>query len=146
MAVFALKEVINYYNMLSSPLYACMLDSSKAFDRVNHYHLFHKLLKRKVPKLLVRLLFFWYKTQSFYVACNNVLSLPFTVSNGVRQGGVLSPVLFNVFIEDLSELLSTRMIGCYMNGVCFNHICYADDAVLLAPTPEALQLLIDVCV
>ena len=78
---------------------------------MNHYHLFDKLLKRNVPKLLVRLLFFWYKTQTFYVACNSVLSMPFTVSNGVRQGGVLSPVLFNVFIEDLSAFLCNRKIG-----------------------------------
>ena len=145
MAVFALKEVINYYNSMSSPVYACMLDSSKAFDRVNHYHLFDKLLKRGMPKLLVRLLFYWYKSQTFSVVCNNVMSSPFTVSNGVRQGGVLSPILFNIFIDDLSDILCATKLGCYLNDTCFNHICYADDAVLLAPSPEALQLLINKC-
>ena len=118
MAVFALKEVIHYYNSLSSPVYACLLNSSKAFDRVNHYHLFDKLLQRGVPKLLVRLLFFWYKSQTFSVVCNNVISPPFTVRNGVRQGEVLSPILFNIFIEDLSDILCATKLGCYMNDTC----------------------------
>ena len=58
---------------------------------------------------------------------------------------MLSPILFNIFIEDLSDILCATKLGCYMNDTCLNHICYADDAILLAPTPEALQLLIDRC-
>ena len=145
MCVFVMKEVINFYGSLSSPVYSCMLDSSKAFDRVNHFHLFSKLLKRNMPKLLIRLLYVWYRTQTFVVKWNNILSKPFNVINGVRQGGVLSPKLFNVFIEDLSNLLCAQKIGCYMNNTCVNHLNYADDAVLLAPTPFALQKLIDIC-
>ena len=143
--IFVLKEIISYYGSLSSPVYACMLDSSKAFDRVNHFYLFDKLLIRQMPKLLVRLLYVWYRSQNFYVKWEKFLSEPFKVGNGVRQGGVLSPKLFNVFIDELSYRLSTTDVGCFMNGTSFNHMCYADDAVILAPTPGALQELITIC-
>ena len=58
---------------------------------------------------------------------------------------MLSPKLFNVFVEYLSSLLKSVRIGCFMNSTCFNHLFYADDAILLAPSPEALQKLLDVC-
>ena len=69
----------------------------------------------------------------------------FTVSNGVRQGGILSPILFNVYMDDLSIILSGANIGCYINGVCFNHLGYADDSVIMAPSPSALQRLLELC-
>jgi hypothetical protein len=143
--VFILKEVVSFYHMYSSPVYSAMLDSSKAFDRVNHSHLFDKLLKRNVPKLVVRLLFMWYRTQSCVVKWENVISDSFKVSNGVRQGSVLSPKLFNVFIEELSLKLASMKVGCFINSVCYNHLAYADDAVILAPSPAALQELLNVC-
>ena len=69
----------------------------------------------------------------------------FTVTNGVRQGGVLSPQLFNVHMEDLSSSLMTARAGCYMNSICMTHLYYADDAVLLAPTVSSRQTLLDIC-
>jgi hypothetical protein len=53
--------------------------------------------------------------------------------------------MFNVFVDDLSALLSKSYVGCYINDVCINHLFYADDAVLLAPLPYALQILLNIC-
>ena len=61
--------------------------------------LFDKLIKRGVPLYVVRILIFWYTTQTMYVRWNNVISSGFGVTNGVRQGGILSPYLFCVYSE-----------------------------------------------
>ena len=51
----------------------------------------------------------------------------FHVTNGVRQGGVLSPLLFNVYVNELSECLNKSGIGGSMNGTIINHMLYADE-------------------
>ncbi len=63
----------------------------------------------------------------------------------LEKGGVLSPILFNIYTDDLSKLLSATNVGCTLNNVNFNHLAYADDMVLLAPSPTALQELLFQC-
>ena len=57
----------------------------------------------------------------------------FNVSNGVRQGGVLSPEMFAIYIDDLSLYLAMCKSGCYIDDQIMNHVMYADDICLLAP-------------
>ncbi len=122
------------------------MDASKAFDKVNHYHLLVKLIERKVPILIIRLLYYWFTHQEFAIRWGNSVSSFFRVKNGVRQGGILSPIFFNVYLDLLSMILSNSSYGCTINDYRVNHLFYADDAVILAPSPHALQQLIDLCV
>ena len=61
MTIYALKEVMDYYLRNSSPVCICYLDASKAFERVNHFVLFDKLLDRGMDPHLVSLVCFWYR-------------------------------------------------------------------------------------
>ena len=61
------------------------------------------------------------------------------MSNCVRQGSVLSPVLFSVNIDSLLDRLAESSAGCYWGHRSAGALCYADDLVLLAPTASALR-------
>ena len=73
------------------------------------------------------------------------MSESFNVSNGVRQGGILSPYLFNVYMDDLSLRLQKKYVGCKIANKIINHLFYADDLVLLCPSHWGLQELLDSC-
>ena len=116
--IFALKIVIQYYKSKNSP---CFLDASKAFVRVTHWTLFRKLLNRGVPVVLIRILLYWYRTQTFCIKWDSTISDFFNVSNDVRQGGILSPYLFIVYIDDLSNMLNSAGIGCQLSHTQLLH-------------------------
>ena len=143
--IYLLKEVINYYCKSDSPIFLCFVDVRKAFDRVNYLKLFLKLTVKGPPLHLIGLLNYWFRTQQFCISWDNVLSRCFGSSNGLRQGGILSPHLFNAYIDDLNHELNTLPIGCMMNGVNINNLCYADDMVLISPTALGLQHLLNTC-
>ena len=145
LCIFSVKSVIKYYNLYKSPVYSCFLDASKAYDRVNHWTLFKKLLIRGISVIIVRILLFWYSKQDICIKWGNETSSCFTISNGVRQGGLLSPVLFSIYMDDLSVLLSQSGIGCHIDDLCINHVFYADDICLMAPCAIALHELINLC-
>ena len=79
------------------------------------------------------------------VQWGNSLSMTFRCSNGIRQRGQLSPLLYNVYTDDLNHHLEATGVGCYVGGAWVNLLSYADDMVLLAPTVTALQTLLEVC-
>lgn len=59
--------------------------------------------------------------------------------------GLSSPLLFNIYIGQLIEQLSSTRVGCHIDGMCFNNISYADDMVLLSPSISGLRQLIKIC-
>ena len=86
-----------------------------------------------------------YETQKMSVRWSHSFSDPFSVSNGVRQGSVLSPVLFSVYLDELLEMLGNSGVGCHWGGSFVGALCYADDIVLLAPCASALRHMLNIC-
>ena len=147
MCIYAVKDVVKYYNHFESPVYTCFLDASKAFDRINHWTLFSKLIARGVPCPLVRIILYWYRTQKVCVKWGKLNSSYFGVSKGDRQGGILSLKLFSVYVDELSMTLSAAKTGCiiHVNDIFRNHVFYADDQCIMSASPCGLQKLIDIC-
>ena len=118
-----------------------MLDASKAFDRVNYCKLFKELLKREMSPLVLRLLLFMYTNQALRVKGGSVMSESFTAMNGVKQGGVLSPV----YTDGLLLRLQESGIGCHMGGHYAGALAYVDDITLISPSMTGLRKISSLC-
>ena len=86
---------------------------------------------REIPSYILRILCFWYSNLHFKISWCNLYSVHFNVSNGVRQGGVLSPLLFNIYVMLISDELNKLKIRCVVGHEFLNHIFYADDYIII---------------
>ena len=75
-----------------------------------------------------------------------MLSKVFTIENGVKQGGIVSPVLFlYIYIDGLLHLLRESNVGCFIGNIFVGALVYADDIALLTPTPRVMRHLLLIC-
>ena len=121
------------------------MDMKKAFDMVKHGTMFRKLIERNIPSIYLRLLLVMYMSQTAKVRWNGSLSEAFSVLNGVKQGAVLSAILFCIYIDDLIKELRRNRDGCWMKNDFVGIIVYADDIVLLCPSIDGLQNMVNTC-
>ena len=94
---YLITETIEYYHTRRSNVYMMLLDATKAFDRVKYSKLFNLLIERDICPLIVRLLLNMYLISTAVVSWNAVNSDQFKLCNGVKQGGVISPLLFSIY-------------------------------------------------
>jgi len=142
-SLFCVNKVIDFFVDNGSTVNMCCLDISKAFDKIDHNILFSKLLQRGVPPCFVLTLLNWYSKSYSKIQWGDILSSQFQMTSGVRQGGVLSPTLFAVYVDSL--LYKLNNYGCFVNNVCYGSFMYADDLVLLAPSIDELQKMVNIC-
>ena len=103
------------------------------------------MIIRKIPPLVIRLIMKMYEKQSMAVRWNNEYSDSFGVSNGVKQGGVLSPILFCIYIDNLLMSLKKNDIGCHVGSHVYWAFGYADDILLLSSRVSGLHNMLDCC-
>ena len=139
------NEIIQYYLNNNTNVYTVLLDASRAFDRVNYVKLFKLLMKRNLCPIITRFLTNLYTTQVMRTKWGNVVSELVTVTNGVKQGGVMSPILFIVYMDELLQYLSSSGVGCYIGNVFCGSFGYADDVILLSPTLMSMNKLLSIC-
>ena len=111
---FLLKQAISYYITRGGPIFCVFLNALKAFDRVNHYLLFQKLIVRNVPMWFVRLFVYWYTQQNMQIRWGRCYSSLFSITYGVRQDSILSPYFFAVYIDDIPKELIKIKVGCFV--------------------------------
>ena len=145
-AMYCLKQCINYYTSRGSNVFVAFMDMTKAFDTISHYGLFLKLMKKGVPICFLNLIIYWYLNMSVSCKWGQTRSEEFDVSSGTKQGGVLSPDLFALYIDELFGLLISSGVGCHIASIFLACILFADDVALAAPSRSALQKLIDISV
>ena len=144
LCTFVLKELVYYYWSKHSDVFACFVDATKAFDKVSFAKLFQILVSKNLPIPFVRLIFDGYNRQRISAIWNTAQSEHFSVRNGVRQGAVLSAVLYIVYTDELLRRLEIEGSGCHIMKEYFGALAYADDVALISPTLQGLQQMISV--
>ena len=141
-ALIILYNLFNKYCLKNGKyIYACFVDFKKAFDTVPRHILFQKLLAHGITGKFYNSIKNMY-TQDF--ACVNTgenLTEKFRINQGVKQGCILSPLLFNIFVSDLTNALAAGESDPVKidNTVTLNSLIWADDLLLLSESEQGLN-------
>ena len=145
MCTWTVIETVDYFLRQGGEVFGCMMDMSKAFDRVKHSLLFRKLLVAGLPVIFIRLLIFIYVNQYANFLWDGSFSTIFGLTNGVRQGAILSAILYCFYVNNLFKILRRNGSGSWVNSHYFGILGYSDDLFLLAPSLDALQEMLEIC-
>ena len=128
--------------MKNKKLYVVAIDASKAFDKVCRLALWAKLIKLNINPAIIYSLIIYYDASYMFVLNDDQVSSLFKTSVGVRQGGVISPKKFNIYIEDVVIKVNAMADdGVDFGGLLVKIILYADDILILSHTKRGLRRL-----
>ena len=137
--LFILKTIHETYCMKNGKkIYVAFVDFSKFFDTINRNFLFYKLLKYGITGNIYKVIKSMYANPQYFVMINGAISPKFSSSNGVKQGCSLSPILSNIFQNDIHDIFQ----GCHpvkIGDISINSLSWADDLLLLSSSKEGLQ-------
>ena len=119
-SLHTVRKVINYFNARKSTVNVGVIDLKKAFDKCDSFGILCMLQKRDVNIVIINILENWFAKNFTTVKWNNVTSTRVPLLSGVKQGGVLSPILFTLFVDNVLELLQESKLGCFINYTCYN--------------------------
>ena len=138
--VFVLTTVVNkFLKVAKKRLFVAFIDFKKAYDKINRTLLLLKLQKRGIKGLFYRNLKAIYSDVSYVIKVKGGYLDPIPSSFGLKQGGVLSPLLFNMFIDDIKDIFDDSCDPVKMFDTPLSHLLYADDLILMSTSMEGLN-------
>ena len=142
--IFVLKTLIDKYVKQNGKFYVCFVDFEKAFDKVWRLGLLFKMRSIGIKGKFYEIIKNIYTNTSACIKSNFNLSESFTTDLGVKQGEPMSPILFNIYLNDLSDKIAgIDNNSPNMNGTSVNSLLYADDLTLLSTSSNGLQNKLD---
>ena len=140
-----IRNTINHFSSKGNTVNLGFIDVRKAFDKVNIWGMLLNLQKNRVNPMIIEILENWLLNGNARIKWDNYLSDTVPLAAGVRQGGILSPILFSSYINSVLLSLENSKRGCFIGGQCVNSFLYADDLILLTISVTDLQLLVNIC-
>ena len=137
--VGSLTSIIETRMKKKSDTFVAFIDFSKAYDRINRQLLWYKLSRLGISDQFIHVLKSLYSKVQCTAKINGFITDWFNVSVGLKQGCILSPVLFNAFMDDLVQMIREQKKGVTYGDVNVSILLYADDIVLLSNCEEGLQ-------
>ena len=141
--ILSLKTLHDKYviHQNSGKIYACFVDFRKAFDSVWHEGLLLKLLQNKIGGKFYDLINNLYSNTQCAIKYSNHRTAFFPYKKGVRQGCILSPLLFNFYINELPKIFQNTSSDPFVlpDGTTVSSLIYADDLVILSKSKNSLQ-------
>ena len=141
--ILTLKNLIDKYLLKGKYMFACFVDYKSAFDTVWRKGLFFKLLRHGIGCNFLSTLQSVYSEVHYNVKLDFGMSPTISSANGVKQGCVLSPTLFNLFLSDFPSIFDNTCDPVSLGDAHLNCMMFADDLVLLSTTAEGLQCCLD---
>jgi len=138
--IFNLVNIIELNKVDGKCTYALFVDLKCCFDSIPRSLMFFKLTAYGLSTKFIRILRKLYTDNKSRIWDGSTLSSPFSVDRGVKQGCILSPSLFALYINDLHDSLPG---GVNVADTSVKVLLYADDLVLLADKPDVLQVMIN---
>ena len=137
-----LHNLVEYYcKKKGKYIFGCFVDFKKAFDSIPRDKLFQKLLDYNINGKFYDCLVNMYSNDVSCVKIGDSISPAFITNQGVKQGCILSPTLFNIFLSDIQAILETP--SCHpvqlQKDLEISCIIWADDILLMSKTEVGLQ-------
>ena len=139
--IFSFNVMAQKHIEVKKELYVCFIDYAKAFDRVKHENLIDYLQEIGLDGKDIRVITNLYWHQKAAMRVDKDISEYTSIKRGVRQGCVLSPILFNIYTELIFRQFD-HLKGTTIGGRSISNLRYVDDTVLVSDTREGLQQLV----
>ena len=142
-AITILKETVLAYKKQNTNVYGAAFDLSKAYDKINHYKLIEMMIRDKFSPKLIKILEYMVRNTFVSTCYGGIQSHKWKALNGVRQGGILSSMIFTYYINGVIKEIKKMNSGCYLKSEKTSIIAFADDIFLLSPSVKGLQMLVN---
>ena len=144
MCIYVLEEMIEYFKSHNTSVF---VDASKAYDKIDYWQLFSKILNIHVSVFIVNILVYWYSRQEMFIRWGNIYSTTFLVTNTHVESAEKDIVIcfFKVYMNNLSLSLNSSGIGGLLGDHIINHLCYADSLCLISLRSSGMRHILDIC-